>query len=131
MGLVMKKPDSCLQVATCTFFYILASLCRSSRWAFSFYWSLNTNETCFLGPYGPLREKTCLQRFANNKGADQPAHPRSLSSAFVICVLESTISKLATSEISIFLLVPVAEQATLNLTLSETLKTGFLVTRPI
>ena len=26
--------------------------------------------------YGPQREKTCLRGFANNKGADQPAHPR-------------------------------------------------------
>ena len=51
---------------------------------------------------GPRGEKTCLQRFANNKGADQPAHPRSLISVFVIPFLESTISKLATSEISIF-----------------------------
>ena len=34
--------------------------------------------------YGPRREKTCLRGFANNKGADQPAHPRSLISAFVI-----------------------------------------------
>ena len=49
---------------------------------------------------GPRREKTCLRRFANNTGADQPAHPRSLISAFVIRVLLSTISKLATSEIS-------------------------------
>ena len=39
---------------------------------------------------------------ANNTGADQPAHPRSLISAFVIRVLESTTSKLATSEISVF-----------------------------
>ena len=50
--------------------------------------------------YGPRREKPCLRGFANNTGADQPAHPRSLISAFVILVLESTISKLATSEIS-------------------------------
>ena len=49
--------------------------------------------------------------YANNKGADQPAHPRSLVSTFAIRFLESTISKLATSEISIFQLVPVAEQA--------------------
>ena len=84
-----------------------------------------------LGLYGPRREKTCLRRFANNKGADQPAHPRSLISAFLIRFLESTISKLATSEISIFLLVPVAEQAGLNLNLSETPKTGFVETRPI
>ena len=26
---------------------------------------------------GPRREKTCLQGVANNKGADQPAHPQS------------------------------------------------------
>ena len=40
--------------------------------------------------------------FANNTGEDQPVHPRSLISDFVICVLEGTISKLATSEISFF-----------------------------
>ena len=34
--------------------------------------------------FGPRREKTCLRGFANNTGADQPAHPRSLISAFVI-----------------------------------------------
>ena len=33
---------------------------------------------------GPRREKTCLGGFANNTGADQFAHPRSLISAFVI-----------------------------------------------
>ena len=38
----------------------------------------------------------------NNTGTDQPAHLRSLISAFVNPVLESTISKLATSEISFF-----------------------------
>ena len=42
------------------------------------------------------------RRFANNTGVDQPAHMRSLISAFVIRGLESTISKLATSEISFF-----------------------------
>ena len=47
--------------------------------------------------------------FANNKGADQPAHTRSLISAFVIHLLESILSKLATSEVSIFYLVSVAE----------------------
>ena len=69
--------------------------------------------------YGPCREKTCFQRFASNKGADQPAHPRSLISAFVIPFLESTISKLTTSEISIFQLVSVAEETGLSLALSE------------
>ena len=40
--------------------------------------------------------------FANNTGADQPAHPRSLISAFVVRYLESTICKLATGTISFF-----------------------------
>ena len=75
----------------------------------------------------PRFEKTCLRWFANNIGADQPAHPRSLISAFVIRFLESIISRLATSEI---VLVSVAEQAGLNITSSETPKTGFLAARP-
>ena len=49
-----------------------------------------------------LKWTPTLRRFANNKGADQPAHPRSLCSAFVIHFLESTISKLATSKLPIF-----------------------------
>ena len=64
------------------------------------------------------------------KGADQPAHPGRLISTFVIRLLESIISILATSEISIFWLVSEAEQAGLNLTLSETPKTGFVASRP-
>ena len=52
--------------------------------------------------YGPRREKTCLPGFANNTGADQPAHPGSLISAFVIRFLESIICKLSTGEVSIF-----------------------------
>ena len=75
--------------------------------------------------------KPCHQRFANNKGADQPWHPRSLIRAFVILFLKSIICKLAVSEISTFLLVSVAEETGLKLALSETLKTGFLATRPI
>ena len=42
-------------------------------------------------PYGPRREKTCLRGFANNTGADQPAHSRSLIRAFVIPFFESII----------------------------------------
>ena len=45
--------------------------------------------------------------------------------------LESSISKLYTGEISIFQLVSVAEETGLNLTLSESPKTGFVATRPI
>ena len=73
---------------------------------------------CFI--YGPRREKPCLWGAANNKGADQPAHPRRLISTFNIRFLKTIISRLATSKIAIFLLVSVAEQAGLSLALSET-----------
>ena len=79
---------------------------------------------------GPRREKICLWEFAKNTGADQPAHLRSLISAFVIRFLESIICKLATGEISIFQMVSVAKYTGLKLALSETPKQGFLVTRP-
>ena len=64
--------------------------------------------------------KPVFRGFANNKGADQPVHPCSLISAFVICLLESIISRLATSKLSIFYLVSVAEESGLSLILSET-----------
>ena len=49
--------------------------------------------------------------FANNKGADQPAHARWLIIAFVIHA--------------------VAEETGLGFDLSETPKTGFLASRPM
>ena len=66
----------------------------------------------------------------NNKGADQPAHSRSLISTFVLRFLESNISKLATGEISIFYLVSVAEELGFSLALFEATKTGFVKLRP-
>ena len=51
---------------------------------------------------GPRRDKTCLHGFTNNTDADQPAHPRSLISGFVIRFLQSIIYRLAKSKISIF-----------------------------
>ena len=70
-------------------------------------------------------------RFAINTGADQPAHLRSLISAFVIPFLESIKCKLPTGEMLIFQLVSVAKETGLKLALAETPKTGFLATRPI
>ena len=64
--------------------------------------------------------KTCLMPYANNKGADQPAHPRSLISAFVVRSSDSVISLVSRSEISRFQQVAVAEQAGLNVTWSQT-----------
>ena len=42
-------------------------------------------------------KKTCLMPYANNEGADQPAHPRSLISTFVVRCLDSMICILAIS----------------------------------
>ena len=84
----------------------------------------------YLASYN-MGEKICLLRFANNTGTDQPAHPRSLISTFVIRFLQPIISRLATCKISIFELVSVAEEIGLSLALSETPKTGFLASRPI
>ena len=63
--------------------------------------------------------------------ADQPVHRRSLITDFVIRFVESIICKLATSEISIFWLVSVAEETGLKLALSETPKTVFVGKRSI
>ena len=55
---------------------------------------------CLLARYEPGHEKTCLMSYANKKGADQPAHPRSLISAFVVRCLDSIISLDSIAEIS-------------------------------
>ena len=74
---------------------------------FSSYCFIKTNE---LG-----HEKICLMSYANNKGVDQPAHPRSLISAFVVCCLDSIISLDSIAKISRLQLASVAAQANLCL----------------
>ena len=64
--------------------------------------------------------------YANNKGADQPAHPRSL-----IVPLYSIIPLVSISEISSLCLASVAAQTCLSLPWLQTPNTGFLVTRLI
>ena len=54
---------------------------------------------------------------ANNKDADQSAHPRSLISAFVVRCLDSVMAQ---TKISSLILASVVEQASLSLTWSET-----------
>ena len=66
--------------------------------------------------------------YANKKGADQPAHSRSLISAFVVRCLDSIIPLVSISEISSLYLASVAEKSGLSLPLSQTPETGFLVT---
>ena len=66
--------------------------------------------------------------YANNKGADQPAHGRSLISAFVVRCLDSIIPLVSISEISSLCLVCMTAQTNLSLPWSQTPKTGFLMT---
>ena len=73
----------------------------------------------------PGHEKMCLMSYANNKGAGQPAHARSLISAFVVRCLDSIISRDSIAEISRLQLASVAEQANLCLAWSETPKDTF------
>ena len=74
----------------------------------------------FRETYEPGHEKICLMPYANNKCADQPAHPRSLINAFVVRCLDSVMSLVSVIKISSLLLSSVAEQASLSLTWSET-----------
>ena len=62
----------------------------------------------------------CLMSYANNKGADQTAHSRSLISAFVVRCLDSIISLDSIAEISRLWLASVAAQAGLGVIWSET-----------
>ena len=67
--------------------------------------------------------------YANNKGADQPAHPRRLISSFVSRCLDNVIPLVSIPEIPSLYLASVAGLAGLSLPWSKTPKTGFLVTR--
>ena len=67
----------------------------------------------------------CLISYANSKGADQPSHPCSLISPFVVRCLDSIISLDSIAEISRLWLASVAAQAGLSLPLWETPKDMF------
>ena len=49
---------------------------------------------------GPGHVKMCLMPYVNNEGVDQPAHPRSLISTFVVHCLDSIMPLVSISEIS-------------------------------
>ena len=76
-------------------------------------------------PFGTGHAKTFLMPYANNKGADQPAHLRSLISPFVVCCIGSMMCILAISKVSRLQLASLAEQASLNLTCSKIPKDMF------
>ena len=75
-----------------------------------------------------LRLRKLSLVMCNNKGADLPAHPRSLISNSVIYFLRRIISRLETS---IFKLAFLTEETGLRLALLETQKTGFSRCGPI
>ena len=52
--------------------------------------------------FEPGHEKMCFMSYANNKGADQTAHPCSLICAFVVRCIDSIISLDSIVEISRF-----------------------------
>ena len=83
-------------------------------------WLLTTFMMMRSKTYEPGHDKMCLMSYANNKAADQPAHPRSLISAFVVRGLDSIISLGSIAEISRLYLASVAAQAGLCLAWSET-----------
>ena len=78
-----------------------------------------------------LDVRKLLSWLENNKGENQSVHQASLISTFVICLMESVISKLATSEMAIFKVVSVAERTDLGMTWLEILKAGFLMLKPM
>ena len=67
----------------------------------------------------PGREKMCIMSYANSKGADQNAYPRSLVSAFAVRCLASIISLDSIAEISRLQLASLAAQAGLCVAWSE------------
>ena len=67
----------------------------------------------------------CLMPYVNNQGADQPAHLRSLISAFVVRCLDTIKPTLTKSKISRLQLVSVAAQAGLSHTWLQTPKDRF------
>ena len=116
-----RREETCLRLFFLTT-QAQTSLHIRAVWSWTEQWN-NGFWSIFI--YGPRREKTCL-RFFNNTVTDQPAHTRSLISAYVVHFLESFICKLATGKIS----VSVAEETGLKPILSETPKTGFRKTMP-
>ena len=78
--------------------------------------SNSLSETSSTYIIGPCCDFVLTLLNANNKGADQPVHPRNLINTFVIHFLKTMIAKLATCKISRFQLVSEAEQVDLSLT---------------
>ena len=93
--LACEYRDSLLKTSTLLFCNSVLNYCGNDFFILgSYYPGLKQNE--------PGHEKMCLMSYANNKSADQPAHPRSLISAFVVRYLDSIIYLDSIAEISRF-----------------------------
>ena len=77
-----------MKIGLFTFCFLLTS--KQDRGSF---------DVIFTLLYEPGHAKMCLMPYANNKCADQPAHPPSLISAFVVRFLDSIISLVSRSEV--------------------------------
>ena len=77
----------------------------------------------------PGHEKTCLMSYANNKGADQPAHPRSLISTFVVRYLDSVMFQVSVTKISSLMLASIAEQASFDLVGNSQRRGSLIITK--
>ena len=75
------------------------------RWCLTFdsVYSMKANNLANPSPYDltigqvriePRREKPCFREFANNKGPNQPAQPRSLNSAFLFAYWKESYQNL-------------------------------------
>ena len=129
----MGRNDKCIRIWMIVKVWYIQRV--STRHLFQFdlvwNWKMGRYQYYVLFVYGPGWGKTCLMSSANNKGADQPAHPRSLISAFVVRSLDSIISLVSRYKISRFWLVSVAEQAGLTPYRSTPSKTHFRLRGPI
>ena len=90
----------------------------------SIYHKNNSESNCWQSIWTTSWENLFMQ-YANNKGADQPAHSCSLISTFVVCCLDSIIPLVSKSQITSLYLDSVPAQADSSLAWSETPKIGF------
>ena len=80
------------------FIFFSYKMCLNEYAYCTMWWLYVTRVSSYMGLYA--RKPVFGGQFTSNTGADQPAHPRSLISAFVIRFFESIVRNLATGEIS-------------------------------
>ena len=70
------------KLAICRFDWIMKTL---TLLTLMFFWEFHWfSDVMLMLLFEPDHTKTCLMPYATNKGADQPVHPRSLISTFVV-----------------------------------------------